>query len=77
MRICDEERIMVYQYHKGSFCVYKPIICQEIYCSECGIHTEKDSNDDKKLENIEKVTANVPGGKYLFNQIHSLTFSKN
>ena len=23
------------QYHKGSFCIYKPIFCQEGYCTEC------------------------------------------
>ena len=23
------------QFHKGSFCIYKPIFCQEGYCNEC------------------------------------------
>lgn len=30
-----------YHYHKGSTCSYKPILCQEGWCSECSIHREK------------------------------------
>jgi len=26
------------EYHKGRTCKYKPIICQEGYCSECAIY---------------------------------------
>ncbi len=29
------------EYHKGSFCVYSTIFCQEGYCSECGIYLRK------------------------------------
>ena len=25
------------EYHKGQFCAYKPVFCQEGYCSECAI----------------------------------------
>lgn len=28
-------------YNKGYPCVYKPILCQEGYCSGCAIHLEK------------------------------------
>ena len=28
-------------YHKGSFCIYTPIFCQEGYCSECDIYRRK------------------------------------
>jgi hypothetical protein len=31
------------EYHKGSFCVYTPIFCQEGYCSECEINYKKSS----------------------------------
>jgi ferredoxin len=27
------------EYHKGSFCVYTPIFCQEGYCATCEIYT--------------------------------------
>jgi DNA-binding CsgD family transcriptional regulator len=30
-----------YHYHKGSTCSYKPILCQEGWCSECSICREK------------------------------------
>ncbi len=26
------------EYHKGQFCDYKPVFCQEGYCSECFIY---------------------------------------
>ena len=26
------------EYHKGQFCVYEPVFCQEGYCSECAIY---------------------------------------
>ena len=29
---------MCQEYHKGQPCVYKPILCQEGYCSECDIY---------------------------------------
>ena len=29
------------QYHKGSFCIYKPMFCQEGYCSECEIYLHR------------------------------------
>ncbi len=32
---------MNHEYHKGDPCVYKPILCQEGYCSGCAIHLEK------------------------------------
>jgi hypothetical protein len=30
-------------FHKGSFCCYTSIFCQEGYCSECEIHVKKTS----------------------------------
>jgi predicted metallo-beta-lactamase superfamily hydrolase len=29
------------EYHKGSFCVYSSVFCQEGYCSECEIYRKK------------------------------------
>ena len=31
------------EYHKGSFCVYMSIFCQEGYCSECEIYSRRQS----------------------------------
>ena len=31
------------EYHKGSFCPYKPLFCQEGYCSECMIYIKMPS----------------------------------
>jgi hypothetical protein len=36
-----EESMMNLEYHKGSFCVYTPIFCQEGYCSNCEIYVKK------------------------------------
>jgi len=32
---------MCVEYHKGYPCVYKPILCQEGYCSDCAVYLEK------------------------------------
>ena len=32
------------QYHKGSFCLYKSLFCQEGYCSSCEIAQELTSS---------------------------------
>ena len=29
--------------HKGSFCVYSSIFCQEVFCSECEIYLKRPS----------------------------------
>lgn len=42
-RECYEEH-GVSSYHKGELCRYKPIICQEGYCSDCQIYKEKDND---------------------------------
>ena len=48
-------------YHKGHPCIYKPILCQEGYCSECNVyyqsllHSESVREDtaDKNLRKIK------------------------
>jgi len=32
------------EYHKGHDCVYKPILCQEGWCSECSIYQQRHEN---------------------------------
>ena len=29
------------EYHKGSFCVYTSVFCQEGYCSECEVYRKR------------------------------------
>ena len=29
------------EYHKGSFCIYASVFCQEGYCSGCEINTKR------------------------------------
>jgi hypothetical protein len=29
------------EYHKGSFCEYASVFCQEGYCSECAIYLKR------------------------------------
>jgi hypothetical protein len=31
------------EYHKGSFCVYTSVFCQEGYCQSCEIYPQKHS----------------------------------
>jgi hypothetical protein len=40
------------EYHKGSFCIYKPIFCQEGYCSGCEIRLEKAFSNESKEGSI-------------------------
>ena len=53
-------KTMCLEYHKGQPCVYKPILCQEGYCSECGVyyrsllHSESLNEDDDE-KNLSKV----------------------
>lgn len=39
-------------YHKGQVCFYKPIICQEGSCNECGIYLQRIGKLD--LKDLEK-----------------------
>jgi hypothetical protein len=32
------------EFHKGSPCVYKAILCQEGWCSECAIYQRRSTN---------------------------------
>jgi len=56
------------EYHKGQFCAYKSVFCQEGYCSECAIYYQnslcgvllhRDANV-KKLRKIEGGELLVP-----------------
>jgi hypothetical protein len=45
------------EYHKGSFCVYTSVFCQEGYCSECEVYRKRsaavssiDRNDGVKSQ---------------------------
>ena len=42
------------EYHKGSFCVYSAIFCQEGYCSECEIYLKR-SLATKQVDRYEVV----------------------
>ena len=45
---------MVYpEYHKGYPCVFKPILCQEGFCSECAIYLGKSLSID--MTNLEQI----------------------
>ena len=42
------------EYHKGYPCVYKAILCQEGYCSNCAIYLEKSHgwrNEETSVKN--------------------------
>ena len=44
-------------YHKGYPCVYKAILCQEGYCSDCAIYLEKSQgwvNEETTVKNLRK-----------------------
>jgi hypothetical protein len=52
------------EYHKGSFCLYTSIFCQEGYCAECEIYRQrpivtkkKNINDGIKLPKPHKQNA--------------------
>jgi hypothetical protein len=36
-------------YHKGGLCVHRPMICQEVYCSDCGIHIKEKIENDSRV----------------------------
>jgi ferredoxin len=35
-------------FHKGTFCVYAPVFCQEGYCSGCEVYLKKSSPPKKR-----------------------------
>ncbi len=48
------------EYHKGYPCVYKAILCQEGYCSDCAIYLEKSRgwdwvNEETWVKNTRKI----------------------
>ena len=54
------ESMEISQNHKGTFCVYKSIFCQEGYCSDCEIYlrqcsTAKTTDFNIGLRNIHKL----------------------
>jgi len=49
------------EYHKGSFCIYKPIFCQEGYCSGCEIRLEKafsNESEEGRIGTLKQAVAN-------------------
>ena len=51
---------MYLEYHKGQPCVNEPILCQEGYCFQCGIHCQislrsKLVDEDTDERNLIKV----------------------
>ena len=43
------------EYHKGYPCVFKAILCQEGYCSDCAIYLEETQdwvNEETSIKNI-------------------------
>jgi len=59
---------MCLEYHKGQPCVYKPILCQEGYCSECDIYYQSllhselatKGTDEKNLIKVKTKELTVP-----------------
>ena len=54
-----QEPSMNVEYHKGYPCVYKAILCQEGYCSDCAIYLEKSQgldwvNEETRVKNPRK-----------------------
>ena len=52
--------MMHVEYHKGYPCVYKPILCQEGYCSDCAVYLEKSRgrawvNEETDMVDLSKV----------------------
>ncbi len=48
------------EYHKGSFCVYSSVFCQEGYCSGCEIYLHspshaKSTNHDECVRDVRKL----------------------
>jgi hypothetical protein len=50
------------EYHKGSFCIYSSVFCQEGYCSGCSIYLKLsaaakfvNSRDQNKLQKTSKL----------------------
>ena len=48
------------EYHKGYPCVYKPILCQEGFCSNCAVYFEKSKG---KACVIEKTSVDAANNK--------------
>ena len=50
------------EYHKGSFCVYTPIFCQEGYCARCEIYTNSlfliKSEKQRVAETLQEAATN-------------------
>ena len=42
---------MLPEYHKGQLCIYRFLLCQEGFCSECALHKQHKRN--KSLKNKE------------------------
>jgi hypothetical protein len=36
------------EYHRGEPCVYKPLLCQEGYCSNCEIYMNQQNDHNKQ-----------------------------
>ena len=41
------------EYHKGQPCVHKPILCQEGYCSECGVYYQSLVFNESEYKNAD------------------------
>jgi hypothetical protein len=51
-----------FEYHKGSFCIYSSIFCQEGYCSGCSVYLKMsaaakfvNSRDENRLQKASKL----------------------
>jgi hypothetical protein len=50
------------EYHKGSFCIYSSVFCQEGYCSDCSVYLKMsaaakfvNSRDESRLQKASKL----------------------
>ncbi len=52
-----EAEMVKFEYHKGQECVFKPLLCQEGFCSDCFIYLEKlRPTKPSLIEEIEQFT---------------------
>jgi hypothetical protein len=41
------------EYHKGSFCVYTSVFCQEGYCSGCNIYLKRPAPTKQTVRHLD------------------------
>ncbi len=55
------------EYHKGEFCAYGSVLCQEGYCSECIIYFERDQRVTPRFTKNKSRAQNKYGSRITIN----------